>query len=91
MRATTHSIVQKVKLNLDFAHLLPQDVLFVHCCNWAESIQWATWAQPQSADEVTEKAAPDGKHDTLRSYLDLCRSREAYKRATVLKQAEQKM
>ena len=45
------------------------DILFVHCCNWAESIGWA------------DKWADDA---VLQKYLARCRGREAYARAKAL-------
>lgn len=67
-----------------------QDVLFVHCLNWAEAIAWATWTQ-EPALEGGGGAAAAPPHETLRSYLELCRSREPYKKATAIKQAESNM
>mmetsp|Transcript_5239 Transcript_5239/g.16029 ORF Transcript_5239/g.16029 Transcript_5239/m.16029 type:complete len:115 (-) Transcript_5239:24-368(-) len=45
--------------------LTAADILFVHCCNWGESIGWAD----------------DWKDVTLDAYLARCRGRDAYKRA----------
>jgi len=50
------------------------DVLFVHCCNWAESISWLQFSGQGEPDE------PDMK--VLRDYLKVCREREAYRRAS---------
>ena len=51
------------------------DILFVHCCNWADSIGWAaTWP---------DDLGPD-LHAALAAYLDRCRARAAYARAKAL-------
>ena len=51
------------------------DILFVHCCNWADSIGWAaTWP---------DDLGPD-LHAALAAYLDRCRARDAYARAKAL-------
>ena len=51
------------------------DILFVHCCNWAESIGWADdWPDALGSD----------LHGALGSYLERCRSRAAYARAKAL-------
>jgi len=51
---------------------------------------WATWTQ-EPALEGGGGAAAAPPHETLRSYLELCRSREPYKKATAIKQAESNM
>ena len=42
-----------------------QDVLFVHCLNWAEAIAWATWTQePALEGGGGAAAAPRAARDT---------------------------
>ena len=49
------------------------DILFVHCCNWAESIGWGgRWQEPAEGDEPMR---------ALAAYLARCRARPAYARA----------
>ena len=64
------------------AHFSAADILFVHCCNWAEAIGggWAAWAaEPQGA-----APAEGDEFDAMRGYLRACRARGAYARAKAM-------
>ena len=64
------------------AHFTAADILFVHCCNWAEAIGggWAAWAaEPQGA-----APAEGDEFDAMRGYLRACRARGAYARAKAM-------
>ena len=57
------------------------DILFVHCCNWAETIGWGeAWTTALREDDADMQA--------LARYLGLCRARAAYERTKAKKIAE---
>ena len=57
------------------------DILFVHCCNWAEAIGWGqAW--------TTALREQDADMQLLKDYLKQCRSRAAYQRTNAKKLSE---
>ena len=57
------------------------DILFVHCCTWAENSGWGeAWTTALREDDADMQA--------LSSYLGRCRSRAAYQRTQAKKNAE---
>ena len=55
------------------AHFSAADILFVHCCDWAELIGWGErWKAPAEGDAPMR---------ALSEYLQRCRARPAYVRA----------
>jgi len=74
-------------------HLLPTgfsavDILFVHCCSWAQQIGWlegngTSITTPAMGN--SDKNAPKPLPPKLGSYLKQCRSRPAFTRATELR------
>jgi glutathione S-transferase len=57
------------------------DILFVHCCNWAETIGWGeAWTVAPKDDDANMQA--------LASYLARCRGRAAFERTKEKRAAE---
>jgi len=85
----------------DKEYILPSgfsalDIVFVHCCNWAQQISWlqksngssinssiSTTSKDQDDDEKTTQ--PKALHPKLAEYLKRCRSRPAFIRANELR------
>ena len=71
------------------------DVLFVHCLDWAQNIGWGDKWQEVVVNAV-EGGDSDGSQDadpnmvTLAEYLNLCRSRPAYRRTMAITEREEK-
>lgn len=57
------------------------DILYVHCLDWAFSVGWF---EPPTSSEGCDGSA-------LRQYLDLCKSRSAYKRTVAIRNAEEEI
>lgn len=80
------------------------DILFVHCCSWAEHIGWLVKKEENEIDDIFyELKFPNGNKDEksfamkpvvmsrkLEKYLNMCHSRPAYKQANRLNENEMK-